>query len=171
MSCRKPSFGVARLTVLMAVLFLAVGCGADEGVEEARAHKDPPAEHAAAAVTEAEPDLDLVGAWLLEDMSGRGVVDMVQTTIEFDGSGGVYGGGGCNRFTGTYTFEDQTLAFGPLATTKMMCPEAVMDQEDRFLRALGGIGQVKMDGPFLLIFHEGSDEPLRFTETETEVEL
>ena len=96
---------------------------------------------------------------------------MVQTTLAFDGEGRVSGSGGCNRFTGSYTFTDGELSFGPLAGTKMMCPEAVMDQEDRFHRALGAVDRVERDGPFLLIFEENSDQPLRFTKTEQEVEL
>ena len=127
---------------------------------------------AAAVVTERVPDAtELVGAWLLEDLGGRGVIDMAQTTLEFDGEGRASGSGGCNRFTGSYTFTDGELSFGPLAGTKMMCPEAVMDQEDRFHQALGGIERVILDGPFLLIYVEGSKEPLKFTRVRDVVEL
>ena len=94
---------------------------------------------------------------------------MVQTTLAFDGEGRASGSGGCNRFTGSYTFDDGKLAFGPLAGTKMMCPEAVMDQEDRFHQALGAVDKVVLDGPFLLIYIEGSDAPLRFTRMEPDV--
>jgi len=119
---------------------------------------------AAAVVTERVPEAaELVGAWLLEDLGGRGVMDMVQTTLAFDGEGRASGSGGCNRFTGSYTFDDGKLAFGPLAGTKMMCPEAVMDQENRFHQALGVVERVVLDGPFLLIYFEGSEQPLKFT--------
>ena len=121
-----------------------------------------------AAERDPEP-AELVGAWLLEDFGGRGVMDMVQTTIEFDGEGRAFGSGGCNRYTGSYTFEDGLLAFGPLAGTKMMCPEAVMDQEDQFHQALGAVDRVAVDGPFLLIYLAGSEMPLRFTRMEAEV--
>ncbi len=106
---------------------------------------------------------ELAGEWLLEDLGGRGVMDMVQTTLAFDGEGRVSGSGGCNRFTGSYTFTDGRLSFSPLAGTKMMCPEAVMDQEDRFQMALGAIDRVAVDGPFLLLYAGGSDAPLKFT--------
>jgi heat shock protein HslJ len=118
----------------------------------------------AAASPERTPDAtELAGAWLLEDLGGRGVMDMVQTTIEFDGGSQVSGSGGCNRFTGSYAFTDGELSFGPLAGTKRMCPEAMMDQEDRFHRALGAIDRVVVDGPFLLIYTAGEERPLKFT--------
>ena len=117
-----------------------------------------------AQATSRIPDAtELAGDWLLEDLGGRGVMDMVQTTLVFDGEGRVSGSGGCNRYTGSYTFTDGELSFGPLAGTKMMCPEAVMDQEDRFHKALGAIDRVAVDGPFLLIHAGGSDAPLKFT--------
>ncbi len=112
-----------------------------------------------------EPE-ELIGAWLLEDLGGRGVMDMVQTTIVFDDEGRVSGAAGCNRYTGGYTFSDGVLAFGPMAATKMMCPEAVMDQEDGFLGALGTVDRVATDGPFLLIYFTDSEMPLRFTRME-----
>lgn len=131
---------------------------------------EEPATVAATQATERVPaTTELVGDWLLEDLGGRGVMDMVQTTLVFDGEGRVSGSGGCNRFTGSYTFTDGELSFGPLAGTKMMCPEAVMDQEDRFHMALGAIERVAVDGPFLLIYAVGSEAPLKFTRMASDV--
>jgi heat shock protein HslJ len=157
----------------LALAVVVVGCGAgggDHGTDQAAPAEDPSAGSSTRVAEVAAAEVDLVGAWLLEDLGGRGVMDMVQTTIEFDGEGRVFGSGGCNRFTGAYTFDDGVLGLGPLAATKMMCPEAVMDQEDRFLGALGEVERVEMDGPFLLIFFAGSDDPLRFTKAD-EVEI
>lgn len=126
------------------------------------------AEMAEPSVERVPEPAELVGAWLLEDLGGRGVVDMVQTTIVFDGEGMVSGSGGCNRFTGGYTFADGTLEFSPLAATKMMCPEAVMGQETAFFVALGEVEQVAVDDPYLLIYFAGSEQPLRFTQMEAD---
>ena len=173
MTSREMGFEVQRLVAALALVVVVVGCGAgggEPGTDQAVPADAAPAEPSTEVAAAGAADVDLVGAWLLEDLGGRGVMDMAQTTIEFDGEGRVFGSGGCNRFTGTYTFEDGVLGFGPLAATKMMCPEAVMDQEDRFLGALGAVERVEMDGPFLLIFFSGSDDPLRFT-TMDEVEI
>ena len=37
----------------------------------------------------------------------------------------VAGSGGCNRITGTYTSEKQTIHFGPMASTMMACPSGM----------------------------------------------
>jgi heat shock protein HslJ len=49
----------------------------------------------------------------------------------------VTGRGGCNRFRGPWSLIGAMLAIGPLATTRMACPdEAVMAQESAFTRAM-----------------------------------
>jgi heat shock protein HslJ len=162
------------LSGVFAVMLVVVvaGCApsqppADDAAPQAVAEPEVAAEIEPETGRSPDP-AELVGAWLLEDLGGGGVVDMVRTTLEFDAEGRAFGSGGCNRYTGSYTYEDGVLSFGPMAGTKMMCPEAVMDQEDRFLAALGSVGGVAIDGPFLLIFVEGADEPLRFSRTESE---
>jgi len=151
-----------RLPALLAVAVVMVGCGTGGGTEIASETVAP--RETAPAATDRIPDrTELTGAWLLEYLQGRGVMDMVQTTLVFDDEGRVSGSGGCNRFTGSYAFTDGELSIGPLAGTKMMCPEAVMDQEDRFHKALGAVDRVAADGPFLLIYAGGSDAPLTFT--------
>ena len=56
-------------------------------------------------------------------------------TLEFKG-GQVSGSSGCNRFHGAFKTQGDTLSIRPLATTRMMCGEAVMAQEREFLAAL-----------------------------------
>ena len=51
--------------------------------------------------------------------------------------GHVHGSAGCNNYQGVIETEDGELRFGPFASTRMMCADAVMDQEERFLAALG----------------------------------
>jgi heat shock protein HslJ len=45
------------------------------------------------------------------------------------------GSGGCNRMSGTYRAGADSLAFGPMAMTRMACP-GLGDQETAFVRAL-----------------------------------
>jgi putative lipoprotein len=77
------------------------------------------------------------GKWLAEDIRGGGVIDNLQTTLELTAEGRAVGSGGCNRFTGSYTIDGAALSFGPVASTRMACPPAVMDQEGKFFAALG----------------------------------
>jgi heat shock protein HslJ len=56
-------------------------------------------------------------------------------TLMFE-DGQVSGSSGCNRFHGSFKVDGKMLAIGSLATTRMACEDAVMAQEQEFLRAL-----------------------------------
>jgi heat shock protein HslJ len=43
---------------------------------------------------------------------------------------------GCNRFTTGVTQSGPLLSFGMLASTRRMCPPAIMDQEQRYSAVL-----------------------------------
>lgn len=74
--------------------------------------------------------------WALVDLQGTPLPDSVRPTLAFSDSGAVSGLAGCNRFNGRVTIGDGSLAFGPLATTRMFCGEPAMTVESRFLGAL-----------------------------------
>lgn len=51
--------------------------------------------------------------------------------------GTVSGSAGCNTYSASYTINGDGLTIGPAATTRKMCPEeGVMEQEQQFLAAL-----------------------------------
>ena len=52
-------------------------------------------------------------------------------TLEVKDDGSVSGKSGCNGFAGASTATADQLSFGPLAATKMACPEPQMQQEAR----------------------------------------
>lgn len=109
----------------------------------------------------------LVGTrWLLEDLGGKGVLDRVQTTVQFQDENRIAGSGGCNNYFGTFQVENNEFSVGPIGATRKMCPPAVMDQEDRFFRALEKAQRITLEGPYLLIDCEGLDKPLKFSPNE-----
>ena len=76
------------------------------------------------------------------------------TTLRFEG-GQVSGLGGCNQYGGEYQIHGDTISIDKLYATEMAClnPEGVMEQEQLFLRYLGGAqsfeladGQLQMYG-------------------------
>ena len=91
--------------------------------------------------------LPLVGTrWIATGINnGRGGVvsalEGVEVSAVFGDDGRVTGSGGCNRFGGPYTFDGETLAIGPLATTRKACPgpEGVGEQESAYFAALGRV--------------------------------
>lgn len=84
----------------------------------------------------AQPAVPPAGRWLAEDISGGGVIDRLQTVLEIAGDGRISGTGGCNRIAGTARIKGARISFGPIVSTRMACPPAVMDQERKFLAAL-----------------------------------
>ena len=61
----------------------------------------------------------------------------------------VAGHGGCNSFNGAAVLSAGQLSMGPLASTRKMCPPAVMDQENRFLRALETVRSARVEHDLL----------------------
>lgn len=65
----------------------------------------------------------------------------------------VRGSGGCNRLTGRYELDGTRLRLGPLATTRMACPEG-MEQERALLIALDEAVGYLITGETLQIWGE-----------------
>jgi heat shock protein HslJ len=70
-----------------------------------------------------------------------------QLTMAFAADGRVSGSAGCNNFMGTYTVSGSSLQFGPAATTRMMCSQpGVMEQEQQFLKAVESVAAIRQEG-------------------------
>ena len=68
---------------------------------------------------------------------------------------------GCNRFTGGFRRDGDTLTVGPLAGTMMACPEPRMAAEKSFLDALSGTHRIAIAGDRLTLT-PASGAPLDF---------
>ena len=69
-------------------------------------------------------------------------------------NGQLSGVGACNRLSGTYrSDEKRSLRIGPLAATRMACPD--LKREQAFIEALESATHYDMDGPMLLILSDG----------------
>ena len=109
----------------------------------------------------------LVGpVWVAEDIDNRGVIDMLQSTVAFTPGGRIQGSGGCNAFTGAYTQSGNKLDIGgdglQLATTLKACPPAIMDQESRFMDALGRVSAYRIEQGLLHLLDAEGTPILRF---------
>ena len=110
---------------------------------------------------------NLLGEWLVEDISGRGVIDTLQSTLTFDANGRVYGMGGCNRFTGAIKSSANGLSFGPLAATQMACSPAIADQESRYFAALAAVRSARVEGAFLFLRAADGTPLIKLTRKQT----
>lgn len=118
---------------------------------------------------EREPPLDLDGtAWRAAEIDGRAAHPEIASTLRFDGEGGISGSAGCNRFFGTLSRDGDGVSVGPLGSTRMMCAPPIMDQEQRFLRALQGARRLTLRAGDLLFFGEGEVATLRLTKAADE---
>jgi heat shock protein HslJ len=98
--------------------------------------------------------------WTLVTMNGvRNTVGLVPTTALFDpeakpGQGAVGGVAMCNNYRGGYTVEEDRLTVTELASTKVRCPETVMQTEATYLELLRAAQSYQVFGQTLIITSE-----------------
>jgi heat shock protein HslJ len=108
---------------------------------------------------EAVPDQPLTGTtWTLDTLIDGETASSVPAgvgapTLEIGDDGTVQVFTGCNRGNGTAEVGDEgtTVSFGPLATTRMACPEGGSDVEAQVLAVLEGEVEVDLDGDQLTL--------------------
>lgn len=110
-----------------------------------------------AAAAEGQTAAVLRGTWLAEDIRGGGVMDRVQTTIEFHSGGMVGGKGGCNQYNGKATINGDRITFTPMASTMMACTPAVMNQEQKYYSALEAVRFWRIDATRRKLILESAD--------------
>lgn len=106
-------------------------------------------------VFDAAPANPLLGSWLVDSYAASpgaltAPLEGTELTAVFR-LAKVGGSSGCNTFDGPYTTNGNLVAIGPLATTRLACPDDVMTQESAFLAALAGVGRVESRGQTLLL--------------------
>jgi heat shock protein HslJ len=85
-----------------------------------------------------------MGAWTVEYIGERPVIDKSPAYIEFAEEGRAGGNASCNRFTGAYGLSGPSLTFSKMASTKKKCFPALMEQEARFLATLEWVAKAQM---------------------------
>lgn len=98
-----------------------------------------------------------IGAWTVEAIGDAGVLDQTEPSLIIQADGRVNGSSGCNRYSGTATLRDNEMGFGALASTRMACAAAVMEQEQAFLSALESVAgwREEADGRLELLGADG----------------
>jgi heat shock protein HslJ/plastocyanin len=85
----------------------------------------------------------------------QGTLPDARITAEFRG-GTISGSSGCNTYSGPYTStSSNNISVGGLVTTQMACDEAIMEQEQAYLAALGAAQSYTIAGNTLTIAHAG----------------
>lgn len=86
--------------------------------------------------------------------------------VRFEGDGRLTGHGGCNGFFGTYRLDGDTIAIGPLASTRKACPEPVMSDEGALLSALEAARGFARDGTELTLTNEAGEPTASVVQTD-----
>lgn len=94
--------------------------------------------------------------WRLESLDGAPVTS--RATLEFGENGRISGQAPCNRFTGSQTVPYPWFQTGPLAATRMACPD--LEAEARYLTALEAMSQSEVSGDVLRLSNEDGREML-----------
>ncbi|MGE3301495.1 MAG: META domain-containing protein [Hyphomonadaceae bacterium] len=101
--------------------------------------------------------------WVAQSIAGDPVVENSRVTVVFGEPGKVAGSTGCNRYFGGYAEANEALTFSALGATKMACAQPLMDQETKFLAALGKAQTYAMDerGGLVIALADGRSIVLR----------
>jgi heat shock protein HslJ len=85
--------------------------------------------------------------WLLDALNGGPVLAEATVTLNFGADGRLSGSDGCNQYSTTYTLSGSSLTVSePIATTRMACPDAIMQQGSAYLEALGKVASYQKQG-------------------------
>jgi heat shock protein HslJ len=103
--------------------------------------------------------------WQLESLGEAPVVEGSTITLEFDADNRAAGSGGCNRYSGTYTADGESLRFSPLAATKRAClDDGIGAQEQAYFNALAAATSYTLADDRLTITY-GDGQALVFVAT------
>jgi len=92
--------------------------------------------------------------WQLSDLDGTAFT--ARATLEFGADGAVSGNAACNSFRTTQTKPYPWVGFGPIASTKMACPD--MAAEILYLSALPEMSQAEVVGDVMILSNDAGRE-------------
>ncbi|MBS0232325.1 MAG: META domain-containing protein [Proteobacteria bacterium] len=98
------------------------------------------------ALGQDDEDGPLTARWIATELAGKPVEGL---TLDYT-TDKVSGTGGCNRFSGPITIEDDAVQIGPLASTKMMC-EGKSELEAQYFSALEAARSFVVEGDTLTL--------------------
>lgn len=103
--------------------------------------------------------------WRLVSMAGHDSLDGLAERPDLilqDGSSGVAGFAGCNRYFGTYRLHERQLSFASMGVTKRLCDHRANQVEMAFLAALDATQRLQKAGSQLSLLDASGKTLLRF---------
>ena len=90
-------------------------------------------------------------SWHLSKSEGEVAVGETRPVLSFDADGSVSGDAGCNQFTARFVTNASSILLSPLATTMMICDDAVSEREARFLTGLQQVREFEISEDSLVL--------------------
>lgn len=97
----------------------------------------------------------------VEWIGERPLIDRSHLTITLGEDGRAYGSAGCNHWFASYRRDGDALRFEQPGATRKLCAPALMEQEQRFLEALGQVQRWDVSGIGQLRLWPAAGKPIR----------
>ena len=101
------------------------------------------------------------GDWVVQSIGGLSVDGDRRARIAIAAGGRVTGSGGCNRLMGRTDINGESITFGAIATTRMACAPAVMQQDRKLLDALAATRSYRIADAMLTLHDTSGAELVR----------
>jgi heat shock protein HslJ len=105
-------------------------------------------------------------AWIAVEIGGQTSLatdgGRRRPSLVFRSESEVIGSGGCNDFSGPAKGQGEAVTFGPFAMTRKACPQPIMDQEMRYLKALEAGGRLEQGMDLLFLIGADGQTAVRF---------
>lgn len=88
-----------------------------------------------------------------------------QPFLYLNSNGSMYGSTGCNRFFGSYDidYDNSTIIFSQIASTKILCPSDINQQEQYILDSLGATKKYKIENNDIIFLNNNNSLTIRLT--------
>ncbi len=101
--------------------------------------------------------------WQVTRVEGAAVPEPAKTRFVVEADGTFATSVGCNAMRGKAEIQGEHLAIGPMASTRMACPEPIASLETAYVRALQQAALFRRDGETLTLRDANGAEKVVFT--------
>lgn len=151
----KTVIGISFLSVML--LLGGLGLNAKNVKQDKKVKSCKCGKHCNKVKSDSSDTLQLFGnQWTAYEIASR-LLDMGQESMPymiFAKDGMVNGFSGCNRFFGNCGLDGESLSFGNMGMTKMMCMGDANQVEMDFTSALQSVNNYKIIGGILILYND-----------------
>ena len=155
--------GMPTINLLAGILALTIVTAGCTGTQNAQ--EQEPVDTNIPVQPESRPRANILADtdWKAVSILGK-PAGSADSTLGFSKDGQVAGNGGCNGYQGGVTLDGDTIEFGALASTRMMCAPPVSGQEIVFLEALSLARTWKRSGSTLELIDDSNEVVLQLSQ-------